>query len=221
MISIAIDGTSGAGKSTVADILAEKLGIMHLNSGALYRACGLYMLEHNIDPHDGDRVCKVLPKCKISVKFEDGKQRTILCGIDVTDKLYSSVMSDYSSIVSQYERVREYIKHVQQDIAKDHSIIIEGRDITSVVLPNADFKFFLTTSVEIRASRRLKDLVKAGEKVTYDEVLAELKERDYRDTTRAINPLIIVPDAIVIDTSKLDQYEVADYMIKVIKDRRG
>lgn len=216
VITIAIDGTSGVGKSTVADIISKKLNILHLNSGALYRAVGLYALDNNIDPSDKQKIEADVSKIDIDVKYIDGVQRTYLCGEDVTDKLFSSTMSKYSSIVSQYPLVREHITSIQRKIAKKNSIIIEGRDITSVVLPDANFKFFLSASPEVRARRRLLDLETKGEKVNFDEVLSAIIERDRLDCERKISPLVKVPDAIEINTERSDAEGIAEQMIKII-----
>ncbi len=217
MISIAIDGESGAGKSTVADILSRRLNILHLNSGALYRAVGLYVYEHNIDPKDENAVVDALKDIKITIKYVDGAQRTILNGKDVSSDLYTSEMGNYSSLVSQYPVVRDKITAIQREIANEHDIIIEGRDITSAVLPDATYKFYITGTPEVRAKRRLEDLRRIGEAVTYEEVYQDIIERDKRDTTRSYHPLIRVEDAVYIETDELTAEQVADKMLAIIK----
>lgn len=220
MISIAIDGSSGAGKSTVADILSRRLDILHLNSGALYRAVGLYVYEHSIDPKDEKAVVDALKDIDISVKYIDGNQHTILNKVDVSQNLYTSEMGNYSSLVSQYPVVRDKVTAIQRQIANAHDVIIEGRDITSAVLPDATFKFFITASPENRAKRRLEDLHRIGEAVSYEQVYADILERDHRDTTRPYHPLVRVDDAVYIETDNFSAEQVADKMLEVIKGRK-
>lgn len=227
MYAIAIDGPSSAGKSSVAKMVAEKLNILHLNTGALYRAIGLFAYQNklasNLDengmPIISKKEIKYLTKnTAVGVKFVDGKQRTMLNGEDVTDSLYTPTISDYSSRTSAIPEIREHILNLQRDIAKHNNVVMEGRDITSHVLPNAKYKFFITASPEIRAERRLNEMIEKGISCTYEEILEDLKQRDIRDTTRDISPLIVVPDAVVIDTSHNTLTEVTDKVLSYIKE---
>ena len=229
MFSIAIDGPVSSGKSTVARIIAERLNILHLNTGALYRAIGLYAYRNNIASfvdengvaHLNERdMERLINEVDIDVKFIDGKQHTFLNGEDVSDKLHNPLISDYSSRVSVIKKVRDHILHLQRSIAANQSVVMEGRDITSHVLPDSKYKFYLTASAEIRAKRRYEEEVAKGNKdLTYEEVLNEVKIRDFRDMTRDICPLVIVPDAIVVDTDNLpDPQLVAEELLKHIKE---
>ena len=217
MITIAVDGPSGAGKSTVADIIANKLGILHFNTGAIYRAIGVYVIENGINARNEEQVNSVLDKIQVKIAFEKGEQRTILNGEDVTSKLYTMQVSDVASVTSTYKQVRDKILDIQRDGAKENSVIMEGRDITSHVLPDAEYKFYIDASPEVRADRRINDEKSDGGKLSYEEVLKEINERDRRDKTRTLCPLVIVEDAIYINTDNLTANEVADKIISYIK----
>lgn len=216
MITIGIDGPSGAGKSVTAKNLSEKLNILHLNTGALYRAIAVYLDENNIPADNEQEVEKVLNNINVSINFSDGKQHTLLNGEDVSHKLYNSVIGQKSSQCSAIKHVREKMLDIQRDIAKNNSVIMEGRDITTHVLPTAKFKFFLTASLEVRAERRFKDLVKDEPTLTYEQVLSDLKERDVRDTTRSLSPLKVAEDAIYINSDNLTQEQVIEYMYNIV-----
>lgn len=218
MITIAIDGPSAAGKSATAKALSDKLGILHLNTGALYRAIGYYVYENNLDINDVKLVESHMPNIDITVSFENNVQKTILNGKDISEELYTSIMGNYASISSSYGFVREKMLHLQRDIASKQSVIVEGRDITSYVLPNANFKFFLTASAEERSKRRLQNLLDLGESITYEEVLADIKERDHRDTSRSNNPLVLVDDAVLVKTDEKDLDEVVEFIVSIIND---
>jgi len=217
MITIAVDGPSGAGKSTVADIIANKLGILHFNTGAIYRAIGVYVIEKGIDARNEEQVNSVLDEIQVKIAFENGEQRTILNGEDVTSKLYTMQVSDVASVTSTYKQVRDKILDIQRDGAKENSVIMEGRDITSHVLPDAEYKFYIDASPEVRADRRINDEKSDGCLLSYEEVLKEINERDRRDKTRTLCPLVIVEDAIYINTDNLTAEQVADKMISYIK----
>ena len=219
MISIAMDGTFASGKSSIARAVSKRLNILYLNSGQLFRACGLYCLENNIDPNDKEKVVEAMKNVELEIKYIDGNQHTYLNGIDVSDKLNTKTMGVYSSIVSVYPEVREKTINIQRETAKRQSVIIEGRDITSHVLPNADYKFFVTASEKVRAKRRLQDFVNAGEKVTFAQVLADLKDRDYRDSHRDICPLVRTPDSVYITTTNLTLDEAVDKVLSYINKK--
>lgn len=216
MISIAMDGTFASGKSSIAKKVSKKLNILYLNSGQLFRACGLYCLEHNIDPNDKQKVVSAMNDVELSIKYIDGNQHTYLNGVDVSDKLNTQIMGVYSSIVSVYPEVREKTIHIQRETAKTQSVIIEGRDITSHVLPDADYKFYITASQKVRAKRRYLDFKNTGEKVTLKRVLQDLKERDYRDSHRDVCPLVRTPDSVYISTTNLTLDEVVEKVLSYI-----
>lgn len=217
MITIAIDGPSAAGKSATAKMIADKLNILHLNTGALYRAVGVYFLQNNLDAKNEELVNSHLNNINIKIEFKNKQQTTILNGIDISDKLYTPVMSDIASRVSSYQKVREKMLDVQQEIGRTKSVIMEGRDITYNILPNAKYKFFLTASAEKRAERRHKNFIDQGENITYEEVLLDLKERDNRDTSRELFPLKITEDSVVINNDNKSLEEVVELILSYIK----
>lgn len=211
--SIAIDGPSASGKSSVSKLLAKKLNINHLSSGALYRAIALYLINNNLNECD---VEKHLDYIKIKVKFENFQQKIYLNNIDVTDNLQESNVSTISSIVSQNKAVREFVKKIQLEIAKSQNIIIDGRDIASVVLPNSKYKFFVTASVKARARRRYLDYKK---KIPLKKIEEDIKNRDERDINREICPLVKTKDAILINSTNLTLEQTVDKILKYIKER--
>lgn len=225
MYSIAIDGPSSSGKSSLASKIAENLGILHLNTGRLYRALGLYVYENGyFNIVNGSvnvvnaEVEDVVKNAKIDVKFQDGIQHTFLNGRDVTDLLHTPIISDYSSRVSAVPEIRNFMVKIQRKIASENNVVMEGRDITSHVLPNAKYKFFITASVEVRADRRYKEMLEKGINCTYEEILKDLQERDNRDMTRKYCPLKIVEDAIVVDTSNTTLNEAVEKVMSYIKE---
>ena len=217
---IAVDGPSGAGKSSVTAKLAQKLNIIQLNTGALYRAVGLYCLQNNIDPSNEKEVDNNLKNIKICVKYIDGKQATFLNDKDVSDDLYTPEVTNACSISSQLKNVRELILAIQRSSANEQSMIVEGRDIGSVVLPNADFKFYIDASPEVRATRRINDEKNINDNLDYETVLKDIIERDRRDMTREISPLVKAPDAIYVNTDNMNIEQVVDYMYNIIKGNK-
>lgn len=199
--NIAIDGPSGAGKSTLARAAADKIGFIYVDTGALYRAIGLHILNNNINPENEEEVSKELPKIEIGIRFADGSQHVILNGKDVSEEIRIHKVSDYTSKVSVYPKVREFLLETQRKIAKEYNVIMDGRDIGTVVLPDAQVKIFLTASAQERAMRRYRELINRGQKVDFDTVLHDVVERDNRDMNREIAPLKPSDDAIVIDTT--------------------
>ena len=171
MLNIAVDGYSSTGKGVVCTKLAKELGIIHFDTGAIYRVIGLYVRDNGINPRDEKAVTEALPNIKVDVKHNEGNQITILNGEDVSTKIRENEISDVCSITSPYPACRDFVLNIQRDIASKYDIVMEGRDITSHVLPNADFKFFLDASIDVRTERRYKELVEKGEKVTFDKVL--------------------------------------------------
>lgn len=220
-IQIAVDGPGGAGKSTIAKAVAKKLGIVYVDTGALYRTIGLYMADHNVDPHDAEGVAAALPNVRIEVRFEDGAQHVYLNGVDHGDRIRTPQMSMYASAVSAIPAVRAFLLETQKDIARKNSVIMDGRDIGTVILPNADVKVFMTASPECRARRRYEELLAKGQTVTYEDVLREMNERDHQDSTREIAPATAAPDAILLDNSDLDIEQSADAIIALVRQKTG
>ena len=203
--AVAVDGPSGAGKSTLAKAAAERLGILYVDTGAIYRTIGVYVYRHHIDPKDAAAVAAVLPEITISLRYDEvGLQRMYLNGEDVTKEIRLPAMSMYASDVSAIPAVRDYLMELQRSLAREHSVIMDGRDIGTVVLPDADVKIFLYADVEVRAKRRELELQQRGTPKPYEEVLREMEERDYNDTHRAAAPLRAADDAIMVDTSSMD-----------------
>ncbi|MCR5047967.1 MAG: (d)CMP kinase [Saccharofermentans sp.] len=215
---IAIDGPSGSGKSTLAKGAANALGIMYLDTGAMYRTCGLCALKTGIDPKDTDAVQNMLDTLDLKIKFEDGVQHMILNGEDVTGMIRTPEVSRAASNISSLPIVRTAMVDMQRKIAADQSFVVDGRDIGSVVLPNAKYKFFLTASSEARAKRRCLELEEKGTPQAYEEVLKDIIWRDKQDSERAASPLIKVDDAVEIDTSDIGIQETLDLLLSYIKE---
>lgn len=203
--AVAIDGPSGAGKSTLARAAAERLGILYVDTGAIYRTIGLYVQRRGIDPKDTAAVLAALPDIRIGMDHDaDGMQRMLLNGEDVTADIRLPEISMYASDVSAIQGVRDFLMEMQRSLARERSVIMDGRDIGTVVLPDADVKIFLYADVEVRAKRRELELRQRGTPKPYEEVLREMEERDYNDTHRAAAPLRAADDAIMVDTSSMD-----------------
>lgn len=199
--AIAIDGPAGAGKSTIAKILAQELELIYVDTGALYRTIGYYVTQQGIDTADTDAVVAALSGLKVDLKYVDGVQRVFANGEDVSDLIRTPAMSMAASAVSAIPAVRAYLLDTQRGIAATHSVVMDGRDIGTVILPDAKIKIFLTASAESRAKRRFDELQAKGDPATYEEVLADMVKRDYDDSHRAIAPLKQAEDAIPVDTS--------------------
>lgn len=203
--AVAIDGPSGAGKSILARAAAERLGILYVDTGAIYRTIGLYVQRRGIDPKDTAAVLTALPDIRIGMDHDaDGMQRMLLNGEDVTADIRLPEISMYASAVSAIQGVRDFLMEMQRSLARERSVIMDGRDIGTVVLPDADVKIFLYADVEVRARRRELELRQRGTPKPYEEVLREMEERDYNDTHRAAAPLRAADDAIMVDTSSMD-----------------
>ena len=220
MIRIAIDGPGGAGKSTVAKKIAAELGIIYVDTGALYRTIGLFMLRNGVSPSDATAVAARLGNFSLELKFIDGKQVILLDGVDVGDAIRTPEASMAASAVSAIKEVREYLLNTQRDIAKKNSVIMDGRDIGTVILPDAEVKVFLTASPEARARRRYDELCKKGVETTLEQVALEMAERDKNDSTRDIAPCVPAEDAILLDNSNLDLNGTAEAVISIIKDKK-
>lgn len=219
MINIAIDGPAGAGKSTVAKGVAAKLGYIYVDTGALYRAIGVYALRQGVDTKDGDGVSALLPEINVELKFIDGVQHVFLNGEDVSAEIRTSDASMAASNVSAIPSVRSFLFDLQRNIASKNDCIMDGRDIGTVVLPNAQVKIFLTADPEERAMRRYKELIVKDPDVKYDDVLADLKVRDYQDSHREIAPLKPAEDSVVYNTTGNSLEESVEKVINIIKEK--
>lgn len=218
--AIAIDGPSGAGKSTLARALAEKLGYLYVDTGAIYRTVGLAAYKSGTDPRAAAAVAALLPGLRIELGYgEDGIQRMYLDGEDVSDAIRAPEISLYASAVSAIPEVRAFLLEQQRSLARTHSVIMDGRDIGTVVLPDADLKIFLTASTEARARRRWKELREKGIDEPYEKVLDEIVERDRQDTARATAPLRQAEDAVVVDTTEYDRKESLYLLLRLVKER--
>lgn len=217
MIQIAIDGPGGAGKSTVAKAVAAKLGIVYVDTGALYRTIGYYVRQKNIAPDSREGVAACLPEISINIVYQDGAQHVYLNGEDLGDKIRTPEMSMYASAVSAIPEVRAFLLDTQRDIAKKNSVIMDGRDIGTVILPEADVKIFLTASEECRAQRRYKELIARGQNVTLEDVLAEMNQRDTQDSTRECAPTAAADDAILLDNTRMTFEETVDSIVCLAK----
>lgn len=220
-IAIAIDGPAGAGKSTIAKGVAARLGIRYLDTGAMYRAMALFAKRSGVDAADGAALERLLPGADIRVAFSDQGQRVLLLGEDVTGLLRTPEISMGASKVGVHPCVRIKLTQLQRAVAQAYSVVMEGRDITTNVLPDTPYKFFVTASPEERAKRRLLELAQKGEQMeTYESVLADIQKRDHDDSARAFMPLRVAEDAVVIDTTDLSVDAALDRMIALIEEKR-
>ena len=216
-LKIALDGPSGSGKSTVAKILSSKLDILYLDTGAMYRATALKALKSGVDTFDEKGVMGFINDIDLQIKYENGKQQTFLDGENVSDKIREPQVSMAASNISSLKCVRLKMVEMQRKIAETTSCVLDGRDIGSFVLPNADYKFFITASVEVRAKRRFIELTEKGFNVDFDTLKKEIEERDYNDSHREFSPLVKAKDAIEIDTSKMSVEQVVSLIMSHIK----
>jgi len=214
--AIAIDGPAGAGKSTIAKLVAKKLNIIYVDTGAMYRAVALYCIENSIDYNSKEEVEKVLDNIDIKITHKDNNQRIILNNKDVTDLIRSTEVSKGSSAVATIYAVRIKMVEIQRNIAKNNSVVMDGRDIGTYVLPNAKIKVFLTASVDERAKRRHKELIEKGIKCDFEQIKKDIEERDKNDSTREFAPLKKADDAVEIDTTKLNIEEVVEKIIELL-----
>lgn len=217
MLTIAVDGYSSSGKGVVCTRLAQRLGIIHFDTGAIYRLVGLYVYRNNIDPHNEQEVDNCLANISVELKHNNGEQITILNGEDVSQDIRLPIISDICSIISPYPKCREFVLKIQRDSASKFDLVMEGRDITSHVLPNAKYRFFLDADIDVRAKRRYEELLNKGQKLTFDEVKKDLIERDRRDCQRELSPLILTEGTIHIDNSNMTIDEEVDLMYRTIK----
>lgn len=219
MISVAIDGPAGAGKSTIARKAANELGFIYVDTGAMYRTVGLACINNNIDTSNKEAIAKFLPQIEIKIIFRNGEQRVILNGEDVSEDIRSEQASMTASVVSAIPQVRAYLLDLQRNFAKTNNVIMDGRDIGTVVLPDAQVKIFLTASAESRAQRRTKQLEEKGITADYDTILADIIKRDHNDSHREIAPLKPAVDSILVDTTKLTLEQSIDRVTELIKEK--
>lgn len=218
-INIAIDGPAGAGKSTVAKAAAKAFGFIYVDTGALYRAIAYFAVSQGAEVSDAADVTALLPKITAELKYLDGAQHVFVNGEDVTDRIRTPEVSMGASAVSAIPAVRDFLFDLQKKIAAENSVVMDGRDIGTVVLPNADVKIYLTASAEERARRRHRELTEKGETIGFEEVLADVNKRDYNDTHRETAPLKQAEDAVLCDTTNVDLQGAIDMLINIISER--
>ncbi|MCR4791445.1 MAG: (d)CMP kinase [Lachnospiraceae bacterium] len=209
-MNVAIDGPAGAGKSTIAKLCAKKMNLIYVDTGAMYRAVALYLLESGIDVNDKSEVAEKVKGADVDIKYEDGVQNVYLNGTNVTGRLREEAVGNTASVTSAVPEVRAQIFSLQRGLAERGGVIMDGRDIGTVVMPDADVKIYLTASSEVRARRRVLELEAKGEKPDFEEVKRDIEERDHRDMTREISPLKQADDAVLVDTSDMTIDQVAE-----------
>lgn len=221
-ISIAIDGPAGAGKSTIARRLAQEMGYRYVDTGAIYRTVAYFMDLWGVSPKDTDRVNRYIDELTVNIEYDDeGAQHMIMNGMDVTADIRTPEISQKASLIAAQPVVREALLDMQREAARQYDVVMDGRDIGSVVLPKATVKIFLTASAEVRAHRRCKELQEKGQKVDYDQILKDIRQRDYQDTHRDIAPLKMTRDSVKLDTSDMTIDQVIAAMKKIIGEKVG
>ena len=220
-LTIAIDGPVGAGKSSVADAVAQRLGILHLDTGAMYRAVGLAALDAKIDPKNQEAVCALCAQggAQVDVRYHNGAQATLVNGQDVSDRIRTQEAGMAASCVSRYLPVRQMLVRRQRELSQCQPMLLDGRDIGTVVLPDATVKIYLTASAEARAKRRWLELHEKGDPITLEQVLEDVQQRDYNDTHRDVAPLRQAEDAVLVDTTECDLEESYQLLLKTIRER--
>lgn len=219
MINIAIDGPAGAGKSTIAKMLAKELAYVYVDTGAMYRAIGYYFLKNGVNSDDVETIEKELSNINVSIVYQDGEQQVLLNGENVNGVIRQEEVGKMASATSKYKAVREKLVETQRQIAREQNIIMDGRDIGTVILPDATVKFYLTASVEVRAKRRYDELVAKGEACDLKEIEKDIADRDYQDMNREVSPLKQAKDAVLLDSSYLDIPQVVTEMKKKIMEK--
>ena len=221
-VSIAIDGPAGAGKSTIARAIAKELGYYYVDTGAIYRTVAYFMDLLGVSPKDVDGVERYIDELTIGIEYdEDGVQHMIMNGMDVSADIRTQDISQKASLISAHAVVREVLLDMQRDVAKMHNVVMDGRDIATVVLPDAQVKIFLTASAEVRAKRRTDELTAKGQKAKYDQILKEIQQRDYQDTHRPIAPLKMARDSVKVDTSEMNIDEVIAAIRTIVAEKVG
>lgn len=218
--SIAIDGPAGAGKSTIAKRIAEQLQFIYVDTGAMYRALAIYFLDNNINPEDESAINEACKNVRVRIAYENGVQQVILNDENVTGRLRNEEVGTMASKTSIYPVVRETLLELQRELAKINNVIMDGRDIGTCVLPNANLKVYLTASVDARAKRRYDELVAKGENADYDVIAADIRERDARDMNREVSPLKQAEDAVLVDSSNMTIDEVVDCVQSLFEERK-
>jgi cytidylate kinase len=220
-MKVAIDGPAGAGKSSVARTVADLLGYLYVDTGALYRAAALYAIRRGVNPGDAERVLPLLAEMKPELSYQEGEQRVLLDGENVSALIRTEEVSAGASAISAIPEVREFLFHLQRDIAEKNDVVMDGRDIGTVVLPDAEIKIFLTAEPEIRAKRRMLQLAEKGVHAEYEDVLADIRRRDWNDSHRAAAPLRIAEDGVLLDSSFLSEKEAALRVVEMIRKAAG
>lgn len=222
-LTIAIDGPVGAGKSTISDEVARRLGILHLDTGAMYRAVGLAAARAGIDPMQEEAVAALCEKggAQVDIRYEQGRQITLLNGEDVSDKIRTQQAGSAASAVSRYPAVRIMLVRRQQEMAREQPMLLDGRDIGTVVLPSATVKIYLTASPEARAKRRMEQLRQKGDETPFEAILSEVNARDYQDTHRKLTPLRQAEDAVLLDSSDLNYEETVNAILALVEEKYG
>ncbi len=217
-INVAIDGPAGAGKSSIAKAVAKKLGYVYVDTGALYRSLAYYAISNNIKPDDAPNVCRLIDGLDVRLKFTDGQQRVFVAGEDVSDKIRTPEVSMGSSAVSAIPEVRRFLFDLQKKIASENNIIMDGRDIGTVVLPDAQLKIFLTASAEERARRRYEEIKNSQENISFENILGDIIKRDYNDMNRSVSPLKQADDAILVDSTDMSIESVISHIENLINN---
>ena len=221
-ISIAIDGPAGAGKSTIAKRLAAELGYRYVDTGAIYRTVAYFFDLWGVSPKDIDGITRYIDELTVGIEYdENGLQHMIMNGMDVTQDIRTQEISQKASLVSAPDIVRDMLLDMQRDVAKQYDVIMDGRDIGTVVLPKATVKIFLTASAEVRAKRRTEELLAKGQKAKYEQILKEIQQRDYQDTHREVAPLKMCRDSVKVDTSDMDIDAVVAHIRRIVEEKVG
>lgn len=220
-MNIAMDGPVGAGKSTIADRVAEKLGILHLDTGAMYRALALHVLRKGVDPADEKLACAACADAVVEVRYAQGRQQTLLCGEDVSGLIRTEEVSMATSTLSKWPDVRARMVALQREIAAVSDILLDGRDIGTRVLPDATLKIYLTASAEERARRRVAQYREMGREADYDEILRDVNARDHQDMNRALDPLRCAEDAVTVDSTHMTMDEVVDTIVALCREKEA
>lgn len=218
-MNVAIDGPAGAGKSTIAKKVAKEMGFIYVDTGAMYRSLALYFIRQGIDKDDEKKISEAVKDCNVTIDYVNGEQQVILNGENVTGLIRTEEVGNMASASSVFKDVRTKLVSLQQDLAKSKDVIMDGRDIGTCVLPEAQVKVFLTASVDERASRRYKELVEKGEKPDLEKIKKDIEERDYRDSHRENSPLRQAEDAVLVDSSNMTIEEVVNAITKLCKDK--